>query len=131
MKTDIDIKDDLYLLLKDSPLAQEAKGGISKTYRPMNSRSEDIVISVLANANGQSQKSTINVNIYVADKQINGRYEEDTKRLRVLCRLAADYFDSLHHEDFWLKLDTQTIFTEDATHEHIINNKLFYQINNE
>lgn len=68
MKTDIDIKDDIYLLVKDSPIAEAVNGRIVRDGdRDTNSDKEDVVISVLANVNQQNQTATINVNIHVAD----------------------------------------------------------------
>ena len=92
MKTDIDIKDDVYRAVAGSALVTEINGVVSKTIRPANSANEDVVISVLASQNTEIQQAYVNVNVYVPDLDIpyhvNGetvvQKEENTKRLRVL-----------------------------------------------
>mgnify|MGYP000094940500 CR=1 FL=1 len=50
MKTVIDIKDDVYNVIKGSALDEEATGKLCKSSkRPANSDKEDIVISVIGN----------------------------------------------------------------------------------
>lgn len=135
MKSDIEIKDDVYAVLKDSDLMAELKGVLTKTVRPLNSTKEDAVISVLANSNGQIQTAFVNVNIYVADKlRKQGSqqwYEEDSVRLRTIGNLAKELFESVVAEDFMLKLDEQRVMAAGNGTEHVINNKLRYKtINN-
>lgn len=131
MKSDIDIKDDVYKVLRNSELRNAINGTLSKRKRPHNSRSEDIVISVLANQQGQSQESFVNVNVYVQDDDINGQNEENSVRLRELCQICLSLFDHIHGEDFRLSLDTQKVLESEDSGEHIINNKLLYQTLNE
>ena len=88
MKSDIDVKDDIYGHIKGSALEKAVTGKLSKTKRPNGSDKEDIVISVLANQNGQIQECFVNVNIYVADLYRGNQAEEDTIRLRELCNIA-------------------------------------------
>ena len=90
MKTDIDIKDDIYRHIKGSHLAAIVTGSLSKTLRPDKSQAEDIVISMLANVNKQMQEAFVNVNIYVADLQKGTQFVEDTIRLRELCTASSE-----------------------------------------
>lgn len=131
MKSDIDIKDDVYKIINHSPLEQAVTGVLKKTKRPHNSKSEDIVISVLSNKTAQQQEAFVNVNIYVKDDDVDGQYEECSPRLRQLCQLAFDLFMNVRGYDFRLSLDTQQVMEVDGTGEHLINNKLLYQIINE
>lgn len=131
MKSDIDIKDDVYKIINHSPLEQAVTGVLKKTKRPHNSKNEDIVISVLSNNTAQQQEAFVNVNIYVKDDDVDGQDEECSPRLRQLCQLAFDLFLNARGHDFRLSLDTQQVMEVEGTGEHLINNKLLYQIINE
>lgn len=131
MKTDIDIKDDIYLFIKGSRLAYEVNGELRKTVRPKDSNLEDIVISVLANQNAQIQEAFVNVNIYVKDVYRNNQNEEDTIRLRTLCNLAKSLLKSGRGNDFRFVLDSQRVLEVEGKAEHYINNKLLYMQCNE
>ena len=48
MKSDIEIKDDVFKIIKGSILEQSVTGKLSKTRRPNNSSKEDIIISILS-----------------------------------------------------------------------------------
>lgn len=138
MKTDIDIKDDIWRVIKKSPLFKEVTGELKKTsVRPKESRKEDIVISVLANNIRQKQMAYVNVNIYVADNYVDGQNEENSERLRRLCNMAFSVFENVRGVDFRLSLTDpnfdcgQRVIESEGTSEHVINNKILYQIINE
>ncbi len=126
MKTDIDIKDDIYNHIKGSDLEKVVSGALSKTLRPAGSDDEDIVVSMLANVNGQIQQAFVNVNIYVADILINDQYEENTIRLRELCRISSELFERGHGDGYRFTLDEQRVMEVQGKNEHFINNKLLY-----
>lgn len=135
MKTDIDIKDDVYRAVADSTLATAINGVVSKTLRPANSTNEDIVISVLASQNTEIQQAYVNVNVYVPDLDIpysvNGetvvQKEENTKRLRTLCNIAKELFAIIIGDTYRITLGSQSVLASNTGEEHIINNKLLYQ----
>lgn len=131
MKTDIDIKDDIYLFIKGSKLDYEANGKLCKTKRPAGSDSEDIVISVIANQNGQIQEAFVNVNIYVKDVIRNKQAEENSIRLRELSNLAKSLLEVGRGRDYRFVLDSQRILEVEGKNEHFINNKLLYMQCNE
>ena len=138
MKTDIDIKDDIWRVIKKSPLFKEVTGELKKTsIRPKESRKEDIVISVLANNIRQKQLAYVNVNIYVADNYVDGQNEENSERLRRLCNMAFSVFENVRGVDFRLSLTDpnfdcgQRVIESEGTSEHVINNKILYQTINE
>lgn len=138
MKTDIDIKDDIWRVIKKSPLFKEVTGELKKTsVRPKESRKEDIVISILANNIRQKQMAYVNVNIYVADNYVDGQSEENSERLRRLCNMAFSVFENVRGVDFRLSLTDpnfdcgQRVIESEGTSEHVINNKILYQIINE
>lgn len=138
MKSDIDIKDDVWKIIKESSLLREVSGDLRKiSVRPKNSRSEDIVISVLANSTKQKQIAYVNVNIYVADDYIDGQSGENSARLRKLCKMSFDLFDNVRGWDFRLSLTDpnyecgQRVIESSGSEEHVINNKILYQTINE
>lgn len=138
MKTDIDIKVDIWRVIKKSPLFKEVTGELKKTsVRPKESRKEDIVISVLANNIRQKQLAYVNVNIYVADNYVDGQNEENSERLRRLCNMAFSVFENVRGVDFRLSLTDpnfdcgQRVIESEGTSEHVINNKILYQTINE
>lgn len=131
IKTDIEIKDDVYDYISRSKLKQIVSGKLSKTKRPANSNKEDIVISILDNGSGQYQEAFVNVNIYVKDLSRDNQPEEYSKRLRELCRVADEVLSVFHGETFRCTLDKQRVLPVNGKDEHVINNKLFYQQINE
>lgn len=138
MKSDIDIKDDIWKVLNGSALMSEVSGSLKKTsVRPMRSRDEDVVISILANDIKQKQVAYVNVNIYVKDDDVDGQNEEQSARLRKLCQMSFDLFENVRGKDFRLSLTDpnfecgQRVIESVGTSEHVINNKLLYQIINE
>ena len=131
MKSDIDIKDDIYMFIKGSPLENAVNGKLSKTIRPAGSSNEDIVISMLSNQNAQIQEAFVNVNIYVRDLVRDSQTEEDTIRLRELCNLAKSLLEVGRGNDFRFILDSQRVLEVEGKSEHFINNKLLYRQCNE
>lgn len=127
MKTDIDIKDDLYSYIKGSDLAKEVTGRIEKTERRTDSTLEDILISVDENENGGIQSALCTVNIYVADSLRDNQYIEDTIRLRELCAKAKTLFKVAHFNDARFYLTAQRVKKVDGVNEHRIENKIIYK----
>lgn len=131
MKSDIDIKDDIYNHIKGSVLEATVTGKLSKTKRPNKSNKEDIVVSVLANQNGQIQEAFVNVNIYVRDVVRDNQAEEDSIRLRELCRLSEELLKVGRGGNYRFTLDSQKVMEVNGKNEHLINNKLLYKQSNE
>lgn len=134
MKSDIDIKDDLYQVLSASPLItgdEKITGQLSKTLRPLDSQLEDVVVSIRANAPTQRQEATVYVNVYVQDRYIDGQYEEDTQRMRTLAQLCLDTLSIVSGQEYYCHLEEQRVEAAEDGREHIITNKLTYQVINE
>ena len=129
MKSDIEIKDDIYQIIKGSTLEKAVTGKLKKTRRPANSNKEDIVISILENGSGQVQEAFVNVNIYVSDDVRDGQAEENSSRLRQLCKLATELLEVQRGEDYRFTLDR--VMEVNGKNEHFINNKLLYKQVNE
>ena len=131
MKSDIDIKDEIYNLLKGSELAQAVTGEVYKTRRPKNSTKEDIIIAVVANEGSQKQEAVVNVNVYVEDNVIDGQPEEDTIRCRELADIAKSVLQEVHINGAWVRPSPPRVFEAQDIPWHIINNKLSYKFLNE
>ena len=136
MKSDEDIKTDVYKVIMGSELLRAITGKVSKRKRPSKSTKEDIVISVLANEIAQIQVATVNVNIFVQDDIINGQAEENTVRCAELCKLAANLLEVFTGDGFRATLTSQRVLentgtADQPTAEHVINNKIEYKFNNE
>ena len=131
MKSDIEIKDDIYQIIKGSTLEKAVTGKLKKTRRPANSNKGDIVISILENGSGQVQEAFVNVNIYVSDDVRDGQAEENSSRLRQLCKLATELLEVQRGEDYRFTLDKQRVMEVNGKNEHFINNKLLYKQVNE
>ena len=126
MITDIEIKDELYKLIKGTELAKEVTGVLSKRKRPKNSTKEDIIISVVANENGQKQEAVANVNIYVQDEfnESTDQYEESSIRARLLSDLAKNLLEVGRFQGARFTLARQRFVEIEGTNEHVINNRL-------
>ena len=131
MKTDEEIKTDMFKFIKGSALHQAVTGKLSKRKRPKGSDKEDILISILANENGQVQIAYVNVNIYVKDDLIDGQHEEATQRLTQLSRLADDLLGEFYGQEYTLTLLSQRVMEVPEAGEHVINNKVEYKSINE
>lgn len=133
MKTEAEIKTNIYKLLMSSPLKGEISGVISKRKRPLSSDKEDIVISILASRLGQLQPFTINVNIYVKDVEVNGQCEEDSERIERLSIMAMTFFEAKEvriGRGYMMELQEQRVLEVKDIRHHCINNKLLLtQIN--
>ena len=133
MKSDIEIKDDIYKVIKGSALENTVTGKLKKTKRPVNSDKEDIVISILDNGSGQIQEAFVNVNIYVPDDMRDGQAEEQSIRLRELCKMSYELLFNCRGNGF--RVDSsgskQRVLEVNGKDEHFINNKLLYKQSNE
>lgn len=130
MKSDIAIKKDVYLYLKGTTLAAMVTGKLSRRKRPVNSDKEDILISVLAQEGTSEQSAEVLVNVYVADVNIHGQYEENDSRLEELAEQASKDMESFYGADYYCKLNSQRILAAANGQEHVISHRLRYRIVN-
>lgn len=131
MKSDIRIKIDIYRFIKGSTLEGMVNGKLTYRKRPKGSDKEDIIISVLANKNGQIQDAIVNVNIYVKDDLIDGQYEEASARIDEIAAEAESFLDHGIGNGFRFVLDSQHVEEVKDLNQHFINNKLVYSNNTE
>lgn len=136
MKSDIDIKDSLYALIKTlsggdgKTLPDSVSGRMYKDFRPINSSVEDIVISILDGGRGQIQEFTANVNIYVPDIRRGNEFIENTVRLRVLASLAIEILEHINDGNLLVDMQSQRCMPVEDIHFHCINNRLRIKVAN-
>lgn len=133
MKSDIEIKDAIYNVIKGSALEKAVTGKLSKTQRPASSDKEDIIVSILDNGSGQIQEAFVNMNIYIPDNIRDGQAEENTIRLRELCKMSYELLFNCRGDGFRVdpKGSSQRVLEVSGKDEHFINNRLLIQISNE
>lgn len=130
MKSDIDIKDEIFQMLKGTELESEVSGELCKTRRPKNSKLEDIVIAVVANEGVERQEAVVNVNVYVEDNIIDGQPEEDTIRCREISNICKSVIKECHINGAWIRPSPPRVFEAQDIPWHIVNNKIKYQFQN-
>lgn len=130
MKSDIEIKDILYQIIKGSSLELAITGELYKNQRPTDSDKEDIVISVLDGLVGQIQSSVINVNIYVRDVARGDDMIENEPRVRELSRLAISTLEDVSGGEYRFSIEKQQCLKVEGIQEYCINNKINLQITN-
>ncbi len=135
MKSDIDIKQDMYLYLMASDIKDAIGGEISYTGRDGKAATEDCIISVLDNEYGQIQDAYVNVNIYVQNINSDGRSVENVPRLKELCSLCERVLGTPMSSRFVGSLrfyiEKQLILPVNGKNEHVINNKVRYKQSND
>lgn len=128
MKSNTEIKDILFSILKGSELHREvlSRGGdIYTDARPTNSGKEDITILVLDGlVGGDSQELVLNINCYVPDVHRGKQLVEDTVRVRRLSRLAINLLEDYTTSDYQFHIEKQQVYKVNGADEHCINNRL-------
>lgn len=130
MKNDERIKQDVQDFIFTTSLPDEVTGVVKRDRRPQGSTKEDVIISVLANENGQNQTATVNVNIYVKDKPAGNQKDPNHERLDTLADMSQKIFGVFRGKDYRARLLSQRI-TSVGEDEHVITNKIEYKQNNE
>ncbi|MDO4691897.1 MAG: hypothetical protein Q4A64_03380 [Porphyromonadaceae bacterium] len=130
MKTDIDLKKDIYDYIKSSDLVASVSGELLMVDRPDDSALEDIVISVLdSDASSDIQQAIINVNVYVVDDMTDeGQAIEASLRLMELSRLSHSALQvGQGNSGYRFELVSQRIIKVNGRDEHCINNRIIYK----
>lgn len=130
MKSDGEIKTDVYIYINQSGFMQNVNGVLKKTKRPRNSRAEDVVISILSNTGTQSQTAVVNVNIYIQDQNVNGQHEERSIRLDEISGKAWKLLKVFRGEDYVAHAIGQRTYSTDSN-EHVINTQVEYKLIND
>jgi hypothetical protein len=138
MKTAKQIQGDIIALLSGSELEKAVNGKIYRanpdsSYRPRDSRKEDILVIFTTGIPGQIHTGVVTLNIYVPDIENpgNGVLNEDGNRCEELETAACTWVESLTagRSDYRFTLQ-QTIYTETEPeiNQHFVVVKLKYEL---
>lgn len=133
--SEIDIKEAFYSLVSASELSEMVSGAVYRDKRPINSKVEDVVISVLTTGAGQIQPFILNVNVYVPDVKRENEFISNDERLKPLMRAGLDLFEEgviVHamndtgNKELGLRyrLESQKLYEVNGADFHAINHKV-------
>lgn len=88
---------------------------------------EDVVINSLPITGDQIQLSVANVNIYVADLNINGTWFANTKRLNDLLKLALIVLYEGYGEGWQFNFSRQDTFDEPESQSNYVNIRIDFR----
>lgn len=137
-RTSKQVQSDVIALLKGSTLAASVSGEVYRgtadsSYRPRDSKLEDIVVIFTTGYASEIQKGVVTVQIYVPDIDPygNGVLVEDGRRTEEIERLADEWVDSLtcDRSNYIFKL-RQSIHTQanPEIHQHFVVVRLGYSL---
>lgn len=133
--SEIEIKEAFFTLIKSSELSEMISGSVYRDRRPLNSKVEDVVISVLTTGAGQIQPFILNINVYVPDIKRGNEFIYHEQRVKPLMRQCNRLFErgvvnvKLQDEpdkEFGLKyrLESQKLYEVNGADFHAINHKI-------
>lgn len=129
MKTDVQIRQDMYQYINAQGLGQSITGEVSYTGRETDK--EDCVISVQDSDAEQTQTAIVYVNVYVPDISSGGRKQEAVSRTEELATLFAEKLESGFGDTFRFELKKQRIIPVNGKKEHVITHKIEYLQSND
>lgn len=131
MKTDAEIKQDVFEYVNGGLIADAINGEVRIIPRSARSKKEDCIISILDNDPTQIQYAFVNVNIYVPNMMNGGESVENLPRTSVLEKLCSEVLKDVYLGTYRIKLVKQRTLPVNGKDEYVINNKIKYSFNNE
>lgn len=133
-KTERDIEDDFYFMVKSSELPGMIQGKLyKKDDRPFNSKTEDIVVGFLSGLDGQTQEGYVNINVFVPNISVgstDGKKRPNKARIKVIQSKLLEFTDNIidSNSEYDVERDStiQTFETEDLE-QVMVNAKLYYK----
>lgn len=120
-KTVLDGKQWILEILMRAGVHHAINGKIYKDTRPVDSRSEDIVINSLTMTNDYLQNGIFNINCYVPMLYVNingtAQYQKNSKRLKEIADLVYSAIHDVWEENFNLDVVNHQDF-EEKTHNY-------------
>lgn len=96
---------------------------------------EDIVVAFLTGTNGDIQKGTCLVNVYIPDVQASsGLFYADKKRcaaIAALLELFPSYATENDESIYFCQSDMIYSFAEESIHQHFVSLKMDFKVQNE
>ena len=130
-KTGEEVELDVFNIVKESPLAKEIRGMVYREgTRPLDSKSEDIVVSFLTGLEGQFQTGSVNVNIYVPNVDNGSKVlVKDAARCRYLGRKADEVVRSLKPSDYYFSLGAMIqSYKAEKLEQYFVNVKINFKL---
>ncbi|MDL2310130.1 hypothetical protein LJC39_03325 [Parabacteroides sp. OttesenSCG-928-B22] len=133
-KTGQQVEDDIYGMVKNSPLALLINGEVYKFgMRPKDSTKEDAIVKFVQGYDNQIQSGTVVVNLYVPDfdPYENGVLVRDIERCTELEVVANEWAESLTAEKSNYKFKkAQTIYTQEEPeiNQHFVSIRLRFRL---
>ncbi len=131
MKTDVEIRQDVFAYVKASAIKNAITGEVRIIPRSAKSKVEDCIISVQDNDNGQIQDAFVNVNVYVPNMTSGGESVENLPRTKTLAEICSCVLKDVYLGTYRFFLAKQRILPVQGKDECVINNRLRYKFNNE
>ena len=130
------IENDIYGLVKTGAIADAISGNVYKYgMRPRNSQLEDAVVKFVTGLDGQIQRGTVVVNIYVPDIEPfdNGILVRNIARCTEIEGLANAWVDSLADTptNYLFELSNM-VYTEEESeiNQHFVTVRIRFQVTN-
>ena len=135
MKTESDIKNDLYGYIKSTDLMKSISGKIFKyeEERPEKSMAEDIVIAPLTETPfSDIQETVVMLRLYVRDlfDSVNQIYRADSLRISELESICKDTFLRFRTDGARCVMENIKTFKIDSSQEHCIVCRINYKFCN-
>ncbi len=133
-KTGQQVENDIYGMVKNSPLAVLIDGDVYKFgMRPKDSEKEDIIVKFVQGYDRQIQSGTVVVNVYIPDfdPYQNGIFSRDITRCTEIEVAANSWVKSLTAEKSNYKFRlAQTIYTEEEKElrQHFVTIRLKFRL---
>lgn len=100
--------------------------------RPADSQREDIVINTIALSHDKPQDGTSNVNIYVADKRVKIKGQEqraaNRDRLQVIGDALISFLESVNLPDFEIWIESDIVLKDQTAGQHYRNLRIKWNI---
>ena len=129
-KTGGEIEKDLYTLIKNSAVKTAITGSLYRQgMRPINSLTEDAVVSFLAGIDGDIQEGVLNLNIYVPNIEVSGQKVKNITRCTELEVIVNTFIQSLIAGEYVFELDKMIqTFQEAVIEQHFINCRIKFRL---
>lgn len=135
MKTEADIRDDLYAYLKTTTLSNVISGKVFKyeEERPEKSMEEDLIIAPLTETPfSDIQEVVVMLRIYVKDLKDGGNqiYRTDSIRVKELEKICKETFLCFRTSGARCALENIKTFKVEASNEHCVACRINYKLCN-
>ena len=132
-KSGLEVERDVFALVNASPIKSAIKGSLYRNgMRPINSITEDAVVSFMTGLDGQFQTGVVTINIYVPDiDNGQGAKVKDLNRCLYMETIGNTLVQSLKASDYRFSLASMVStfqIEEEGVSQHMVNIKLKFEL---